>query len=60
MTYIECGCCDHYHRESYSGDCRQDSERFTYDEIPMGAYVLEMEEQMRATETHRDPEPYLK
>ena len=27
--YVECGCCGHYHREEFTGDCRQDNERFT-------------------------------
>jgi hypothetical protein len=25
--YAECGCCGHWHRESYRGDCRNDAER---------------------------------
>ena len=31
--YIECGCCGHWHRNSYAGDCRDDSERFTTSEL---------------------------
>lgn len=33
-TFIECGCCSAYHRTDFSGDCREDSERFA--EIPKG------------------------
>lgn len=28
---IECGCCGHYHRKDYYGDCRNDRERFILD-----------------------------
>ncbi len=31
--YLECGCCGEYHEESFSGDCRNDTERWTYQEI---------------------------
>ena len=24
----ECGCCDHYHRSNFFGDCRDDDARF--------------------------------
>ena len=24
----ECGCCEHYHRPDFRGDCRNDDERF--------------------------------
>lgn len=33
MKYLECGCCGHYHRENYYGDCRNDDERFTLDDL---------------------------
>ncbi len=33
MKYLECGCCEHYHRESFTGDCRDDTERFTLDDL---------------------------
>jgi len=26
--FFQCGCCDHYHRTDFWGDCRQDNERF--------------------------------
>jgi hypothetical protein len=28
IQVIECGCCSHYHRVAYTGDCRNDAERF--------------------------------
>jgi hypothetical protein len=31
--YHECGCCSHYHRAEYAGDCRNDTERFTYEDL---------------------------
>ena len=31
--YFECGCCGHYHRVGFTGDCREDSERFTWMEL---------------------------
>lgn len=33
MKYYECGCCGHYHREDFVGDCRNDAERFTLDDL---------------------------
>lgn len=29
VEVIECGCCGEYHRLAYTGDCRDDAERFT-------------------------------
>ena len=46
-TFSWCGCCEHYHRESFHGDCRQDDERFTRDEIVEkfpGARIYDQEE----------------
>lgn len=31
-TFVECGCCGAYHRTDFTGDCREDAER--YAEIP--------------------------
>jgi hypothetical protein len=28
--YVECGCCGHFHRPDFAGDCRDDSERFDH------------------------------
>ena len=28
--YIECGCCEHWHRDDFGGDCRENSERFPF------------------------------
>ena len=33
IKYLECGCCEHYHREDYYGDCRNDAERFTLNDL---------------------------
>ena len=33
IRYLECGCCEHYHREDYHGDCRNDAERLTLDDL---------------------------
>ena len=43
-TYIECGCCGHYHRDDYFGECRDDAERFTLDQLPEGAMIRELVE----------------
>lgn len=32
-TYVECGCCGHFHRLDYQGDCRNDDERFTFADL---------------------------
>jgi hypothetical protein len=26
--FVECGCCEHWHRDDFAGDCRENSERF--------------------------------
>jgi hypothetical protein len=44
--YIECGCCGQYHRIDYYGDCRNDAERFTFEDIPETDNILTLEEQM--------------
>lgn len=47
-SFYECGCCDHLHRVDWHGDCREDLERFTFDELDqaLGCYsVLPLEEQ---------------
>ncbi len=31
--YYTCGICDHYHLTGFAGDCRDDSERFTADQL---------------------------
>ena len=28
VRMVECGCCEHHHREDYMGDCRNDAQRF--------------------------------
>lgn len=34
--FEECGCCGHVHRVGWTGDCRDDSERFTFEELDEG------------------------
>lgn len=43
-TFVLCGCCGHYHRTDFEGDCREDSERYTADQIPPDAKIMEDEE----------------
>ena len=57
--FIECGCCGHYHSPGFTGDCREDGERFTATQIEMEFgpnvwdRVLDLDEQMRMEE-HAD------
>lgn len=39
--FIECGSCGAYHRLDFTGDCREDSER--YNELPKDAELTEEE-----------------
>lgn len=32
-TFEECGCCGHYHRPDYFGDCRNDAQRFSANDL---------------------------
>jgi hypothetical protein len=36
-VFVECGCCGSYHRADFTGDCREDSERFM--DLPSGAVL---------------------
>lgn len=50
MAYEECGCCGHLHRPGYTGDCRNDEARFTFDQLdavhgPDGWTEVTLEEQ---------------
>lgn len=31
--FFRCGCCDHFHSVNFWGDCRQDDQRFTEDDL---------------------------
>jgi hypothetical protein len=31
--YVECGCCGYYHAPEFTGDCRDDKNRFSADQI---------------------------
>jgi hypothetical protein len=33
MELYECGICSHYHPTSFTGDCRNDSMRYTHKQI---------------------------
>jgi hypothetical protein len=55
--YIECGCCGHYHREGWYGDCREDSERFSMSYLEDNGLVawdmsniIDLEQQMEEAE----------
>jgi len=48
--FIECGCCGSYHHIDFYGDCRNDSNRFHFDELPKEANILTLEEQMEKEE----------
>ena len=32
-VYYNCGICDHFHPWDWSGDCRDDTSRLTYDDL---------------------------
>jgi hypothetical protein len=32
-VFVECGCCDHWHRPEFTGDCRDDAERFSTSDL---------------------------
>lgn len=40
--FVECGCCSHYHRSDFWGDCRENSERFS--DVPSDALVITSDE----------------
>ena len=37
LRFFECGCCGHFHLMTFWGDCRDDNNRFTYDEMEQKA-----------------------
>lgn len=47
--YVECGSCGHFHRAEFGGDCRNDAERFTADELDAkhgeNGWIYESEEE---------------
>ena len=45
-VFYECGCCGHYHRTDFYGDCRQDDERYHVDDLPENATIYDLESQM--------------
>lgn len=32
-VFYECGCCGHYHNNDFFGDCREDSQRFSFQDL---------------------------
>lgn len=40
--FVECGCCGAYHRDDFTGDCRENSERFL--DLPEDAEVVDLED----------------
>jgi hypothetical protein len=32
-AFVECGSCDHYHPKGFAGDCRNDTNRFTVEQL---------------------------
>lgn len=39
--FFECGGCGCYHRKGWTGDCRDDDNRYTEDELPVGWIEVE-------------------
>lgn len=37
--FYECGICDHLHRWEFNGDCREDAQRFCYEDLADSAEV---------------------
>jgi len=33
--FYECGCCGHYHPVNWNGDCRDDANRFTWEDLDL-------------------------
>ena len=49
-VFIECGCCGHYHYSNWYGDCRDDSQRFHFEDLPEDAEITDLDEQMMEDE----------
>lgn len=35
-TFYQCGCCDQFHPWNFTGDCRDDANRFSAEDLPEG------------------------
>ncbi len=33
LRFYECGCCGHFHLDTWYGDCREDDNRYTHEEM---------------------------
>lgn len=57
IVYDECGGCGHFHLPSFSGDCRDNDNRFSAEDLDLmhgegGWDYVELEEQMRDHQDH--------
>ena len=43
MKLVECGCCGFFHKETYQGDCRNDDERYTLEDITFFEFTDDIE-----------------
>ncbi len=48
MIYYECGICGWYHPWDFKGDCRDNANRFSDEEIPFDAEIRSMDERVDA------------
>ena len=44
IIFEECGVCGYLHKSTWWGDCRKDSERFTFGELPENVYIKFLED----------------
>ncbi len=56
--YVECGSCGMYHLEDYYGDCRNNKQRFTFDQVfdeeeKGTAEIITLEDQLDKEEQER-------
>ena len=43
IVFEECGICGHLHKSTWWGDCREDEERFTFEELPENVHIKFLE-----------------
>ena len=44
--FLECGCCGQWHPSEFVGDCRDDSNRFAWFDLPNDCKTIPLEEQV--------------
>lgn len=49
FNYYECGICEHLHPWIFDGDCRDNKNRFGYDEIENDAIIASWDERRKET-----------